>query len=279
MAYYGSYAPSPQGTFHDTKNYIRGSVYNILNENPRITSYLLQSCYLLQRHTYTVVLLEPGTCRSSNLNWNIWVGKLQMQGCNKQHNLHPTWHSNTIDPSYFILYGMWHGLLTTSLLKSIRPTHYHSLCHMLPFHVYRISVISLTLNSFPWLISTILHKQLACSETLKSNFLFYLLLITILAMQQLRWLVAGFPLWWPGFKPESGMWDLWWTKWRWGSFLWVLQFPLPIIILPIAPQSPSSIFWGWYNRPVVTAVPSGLRLKTLRRIKYKKKPFLCTEAG
>jgi hypothetical protein len=56
------------------------------------------------------------------------------------------------------------------------------------------------------------------------------------------------------------MWDLWWTKWRWGSFLRVLRFPLPIYIPPIAPQSPPSVIWGWYNRPVVAAVPSGLSL-------------------
>jgi hypothetical protein len=48
------------------------------------------------------------------------------------------------------------------------------------------------------------------------------------------------------------------------GFLRVLRFPLPIFIPPIAPQSPSSIIWGWYNRPVVTAVPSGLSLTPLR---------------
>jgi hypothetical protein len=32
-------------------------------------------------------------------------------------------------------------------------------------------------------------------------------------------------------------------------------FPLPIFIPPISPQSPSPIIWGWYNRPVVAAVP------------------------
>jgi hypothetical protein len=64
------------------------------------------------------------------------------------------------------------------------------------------------------------------------------------------------------------MWDLWWTKWRWGRhFFRVLQFPLPIFIPPIAPQSPSSIIWGWYNRPVVAAVPSGLSFTPLRIIK------------
>jgi hypothetical protein len=42
------------------------------------------------------------------------------------------------------------------------------------------------------------------------------------------------------------------------GFLRVLWFPLPIFILPIAPQSPSSIIWGLYNRLEVAAVPSGL---------------------
>jgi hypothetical protein len=50
------------------------------------------------------------------------------------------------------------------------------------------------------------------------------------------------------------------------GFLRVLRFPLPIFIPPIAPQSPSSIFWGWYNRPVVAAVPSGLSFTPLRQI-------------
>jgi hypothetical protein len=40
----------------------------------------------------------------------------------------------------------------------------------------------------------------------------------------------------------------------------VLRFPLPIFIPPIAPQSPLYIIWGWYNRAVVAAVPSGLSL-------------------
>jgi hypothetical protein len=53
----------------------------------------------------------------------------------------------------------------------------------------------------------------------------------------------------------------------WAGFLRVLWFPLPIFIPPIAPQSPSSITWSWYNRPVVAAVPSGLSLTPLRIIK------------
>jgi hypothetical protein len=42
------------------------------------------------------------------------------------------------------------------------------------------------------------------------------------------------------------------------GFLRVLRFPLPIFIPPIAPQSPSSIIWGLYNRPVVAVVPRDL---------------------
>jgi hypothetical protein len=42
------------------------------------------------------------------------------------------------------------------------------------------------------------------------------------------------------------------------GFLRVLRFPLPIFIPPIAPQSPSSIIWGLYNRPIMAAVPSGI---------------------
>jgi hypothetical protein len=51
------------------------------------------------------------------------------------------------------------------------------------------------------------------------------------------------------------------------GFLRVLRFPLPIFIPSISPQSPSSIIWGWYNRPVLAAVPSGLSLTPLTIIK------------
>jgi hypothetical protein len=53
------------------------------------------------------------------------------------------------------------------------------------------------------------------------------------------------------------------------SILRVLRFPLPF-----APQSPASIIWGWYNRPVVAAVPSGLRLTPLGKIIKEVKLFL-----
>jgi hypothetical protein len=38
------------------------------------------------------------------------------------------------------------------------------------------------------------------------------------------------------------------------GFLRVLLLPLSIFIPPTASQSPSSIIWGWYNRPEVAAV-------------------------
>jgi hypothetical protein len=50
------------------------------------------------------------------------------------------------------------------------------------------------------------------------------------------------------------------------DFLRVLRFPLPNFIPPIGPESPLSIIWVWYNRPVVAAVPSGLSLTLLRII-------------
>jgi hypothetical protein len=50
------------------------------------------------------------------------------------------------------------------------------------------------------------------------------------------------------------------------GFLRVLQFPLPIFIPQVAPQSPSSIIWSWYNRPIAAAVPSGLSLTPPRII-------------
>jgi hypothetical protein len=36
-----------------------------------------------------------------------------------------------------------------------------------------------------------------------------------------------------------------------------------VALVKVAPRSPSSIIWGWYNRPVVAAVPSGLSLTPL----------------
>jgi hypothetical protein len=66
---------------------------------------------------------------------------------------------------------------------------------------------------------------------------------------------------------------LFWLCWicggqsgAWACFLRVLRILLPIFIPSIAPQSPSSILLGWYNKPVVAAVPSGPSLTPLRII-------------
>jgi hypothetical protein len=58
------------------------------------------------------------------------------------------------------------------------------------------------------------------------------------------------------------------------GFLPVRRFCLPMFIPPIAPQSPSSIIWGWDNRPVVATVPSWLCLAPLRIIKIPPGRFL-----
>jgi hypothetical protein len=47
------------------------------------------------------------------------------------------------------------------------------------------------------------------------------------------------------------------------GFLQVLRFSLPKLIPPIASQSLPSIIWGWYNRPVIAAVASGLSFTPL----------------
>jgi hypothetical protein len=61
------------------------------------------------------------------------------------------------------------------------------------------------------------------------------------------------------------------------GFLRVLRFSLPIFIPPIAPQSPSSIIWGLYNKPEVTAVPSGLSPTPLIIKKNSRTSFLARD--
>jgi hypothetical protein len=62
-------------------------------------------------------------------------------------------------------------------------------------------------------------------------------------------LVAGFHRGGPGSNPGGGQ------SGAGASFIRVLRFSLPISIPPISPQSPSPIIRGWYNRPVMAAVP------------------------
>jgi hypothetical protein len=92
------------------------------------------------------------------------------------------------------------------------------------------------------------------------------------AAPKLKRLVAGFPPQRTSFKPGSvhvGFCDG--QKWRWGRFSPSTWFPLPIFIPPISPQSPSLIIRGWYNRPVVAAVPK-VQPHKCKKKKKKKNP-------
>jgi hypothetical protein len=57
------------------------------------------------------------------------------------------------------------------------------------------------------------------------------------------------------------------------GFLQVFLCPLPIFILPIAPHSPSSIVWGWYNRPEVAAVQADSVSPLYEQCRYKTNPL------
>jgi hypothetical protein len=60
------------------------------------------------------------------------------------------------------------------------------------------------------------------------------------------------------------MWDLWWTKWHWG------RFSQRTSVSPANPHSTDCsiiIIRGWYNRPEVADVPSGLSLTPARETK------------
>jgi hypothetical protein len=45
---------------------------------------------------------------------------------------------------------------------------------------------------------------------------------------------------------------------------------LPIFIPPISPQSPPPVILGWYNRPVVAAVPKIPPHKLKKKLLHKK---------
>jgi hypothetical protein len=68
------------------------------------------------------------------------------------------------------------------------------------------------------------------------------------------------------------MWDFDGKSGAGAGFLLVLRFPLSIFIPPISPQSPSPIIRGWYNRPVVAAVPKvpPQKLKKKKKIERTK---------
>jgi hypothetical protein len=60
----------------------------------------------------------------------------------------------------------------------------------------------------------------------------------------------------PGSKPGLVMWDLWWTKVALGQvFSEYFGFPCQSSFHQFFFFPQSHIIWGWYNRPVVAAVP------------------------
>jgi hypothetical protein len=67
------------------------------------------------------------------------------------------------------------------------------------------------------------------------------------------------------------MWDFVMDKSGAGAgFLREFLFPLPIFIPPISPQPPSRIIRGWYNRPVVAAVPKVPPCKLKKKNEHRK---------
>jgi hypothetical protein len=60
------------------------------------------------------------------------------------------------------------------------------------------------------------------------------------------------------------MWDLWWTKWHRGTFS--PSTSISPANLHSTNCSTITIIWGWCNRPVVAAVPSGVSLTPPRII-------------
>jgi hypothetical protein len=68
-------------------------------------------------------------------------------------------------------------------------------------------------------------------------------------------------------RPGS-MWGLWWTKWHWG------RFSKSTSISPVNHSTNFSIIIitrGWYNRPLVAAVPTGPNWTPPSTIPNKKK--------
>jgi hypothetical protein len=48
--------------------------------------------------------------------------------------------------------------------------------------------------------------------------------------------------------PGKVKWELWWTKWHWGSFTLSTSVSLAILNPPSDPHSLSFIIWGWYKK-------------------------------
>jgi hypothetical protein len=58
--------------------------------------------------------------------------------------------------------------------------------------------------------------------------------------------------------------DLWWAKWHWGRFS--ASTSVSPANLYSTNCSTITIIWGWYNRPVMAALPSGLSLTIKKNI-------------
>jgi hypothetical protein len=65
--------------------------------------------------------------------------------------------------------------------------------------------------------------------------------------------------------PGLVMWDLWWTKWRWGRFSPSTSVS-PANLHSINCSTITLIIWGLYNRPEVAAVPSGLSTTSNKKV-------------
>jgi hypothetical protein len=65
------------------------------------------------------------------------------------------------------------------------------------------------------------------------------------------------------------MWDLWWTKWRWGRFS--PSTSVSLASLQSTKFSIITITRDRYNKPVVTDVPSGPNMDSTPTTGIKKK--------
>jgi hypothetical protein len=72
-----------------------------------------------------------------------------------------------------------------------------------------------------------------------------------------------------GSSPSQAMWDMCWVR---IGFLRVLRFPLPVLIQPTLPHSPSSISGGGRVGQIVADVRSGLSQRTQRNKKMTPPP-------
>jgi hypothetical protein len=92
-------------------------------------------------------------------------------------------------------------------------------------HIFKAVFISWVCSVFSWqdsnmylVFSTFTSSLFSLLVSIKKFLYFCLWYLYLPAAPLLKRLVAGFPPQRPGFAPESGKRDLWWTKWRRGRF-------------------------------------------------------------